>query len=588
MKGKFNFKDLMVQRGEMFAVGGVLLLVAFFVFDAFGHNVLKPGMEPDDLRDDIDLAKAAMKDKPPPVEDVLVPVLKNDSFNPQVQPSFVIGSFEPRLKRGQPTFFSVESLRASAGSGSFAYKAEAGVKEPAGAVYLELAKGRVLPGYHGGEKASARASRWVLITGLIPFEKQQANFDSHTAGTVRPDGFDANKDVLRYVQPMIERAVVSGQNGAPLSWVVLSGKQVSRGLKADDEWVAEKGRGNKGADGQLKMDPRFNSDVCTSPLPKLLLEDWTEADVLHPPEISRLLEKTEQVKGKEPAKTGDGKLGGGGLFDERAAEKTVETPTKVGEVAQTVKYRLLRFFDYDVEPGKTYVYRVKLYMYNPNYGFDPRYLTPQAAKTPQTKGSLSAEWSVSPQATVPIASGVLAGVLKARAAGAKRDVAHMMVIDRNPDTGLEAHMEMTRRIGHLAHFPIEMDVARGHAKRVLPPNAGARKRTKLGDPLVGKVPVLDPLRRKIRIDATFTSDVALLDVRGGADGWADEILIMDGQGNLSAHHSADDAVGFGRRNDLVTAEGVDETPTDVKKGGYKNKPDKTRKKSSGFKNKSED
>lgn len=584
MKGKFNFKDLMVQRGEMFAVGGVLLLVAFFVFDAFGHNVLKPGMEPDDIGDDIDFAEAAMKDKPTPEEVVVVPVLTYDPFNPQVQPSFVIGPFEPRLKRGQPTFFSVEGLRASAGSGSFAYKAEAGVKEPAGAVYLELAKGRVLPGYQGGEKASARARHWVVIRGLMPFEKQQANIDSHTVGTVRPPGFDANKDVLRYVRPMIERAVVSGQSGAPLSWVVLSGDQVSRGLKADDEWVAEKGRGNKGADGQLKMDPRFNSDVCTSPLPKLLLEDWTEADVLHPPEISRLLEKTEKVKGKEPTKTGGGKPGGGGLFDEPAAEKTVETPTKVGEVAQTVKYRLLRFFDYDVKPGKTYVYRVKLYMYNPNYEIDPRYLTPQAAKTPQTPGSLSAEWSVSPQATVPIASGVLAGVLKARAAGAKRDVAHMMVIDRNPDTGLEAHMEMTRRIGHLAHFPLKIDVATGQAW--WEDENGVRKgRERKGYRLVGKVYVLDPLRRKIRIDATFTSDVALLDVRGGAYGWADEILIMDGQGNLSAHHSADDAVGFGRRNDLVTAEGVDETPTDDNTGRFKNKPDK---KSSGFLNKSED
>ena len=166
-------------------------------------------------------------------------------------------------------------------------------------------------------------------------------------------------------------------------------------------------------------------------------------------------------------------------------------------------------------------------------------------------------------------------------------MAHMMVIDRNPDTGLEAHMEMTRRIGHLAHFPLKIDVATGQAW--WEDENGVRKaRERKGYSLVGEVPVLDPLRRKIRIDATFTSDVALLDVRGGAGGWANEILIMDGQGNLSAHHSTDDAVDFGRRNDLVTAEGVDETATDVKKGGYKNKPDKTRKKSSGFKNPLED
>lgn len=32
------------------------------------------------------------------------------------------------------------------------------------------------------------------------------------------------------------------------------------------------------------------------------------------------------------------------------------------------KYKLLRFFDFNVEPGKSYVYRVRLVLKNPNYG----------------------------------------------------------------------------------------------------------------------------------------------------------------------------------------------------------------------------
>ncbi len=33
-------------------------------------------------------------------------------------------------------------------------------------------------------------------------------------------------------------------------------------------------------------------------------------------------------------------------------------------------YKLLRFFDFSVEPGKSYIYRVSLALKNPNFGVD--------------------------------------------------------------------------------------------------------------------------------------------------------------------------------------------------------------------------
>ena len=42
--------------------------------------------------------------------------------------------------------------------------------------------------------------------------------------------------------------------------------------------------------------------------------------------------------------------------------------------AVSVDYYLFRYFDFDVEPEKTYVYRVKLHLANPNYGVEERFV----------------------------------------------------------------------------------------------------------------------------------------------------------------------------------------------------------------------
>jgi hypothetical protein len=38
--------------------------------------------------------------------------------------------------------------------------------------------------------------------------------------------------------------------------------------------------------------------------------------------------------------------------------------------SESVKYKLLRFFDFSVEPGKSYIYRVSLVLKNPNFGVE--------------------------------------------------------------------------------------------------------------------------------------------------------------------------------------------------------------------------
>ena len=45
-----------------------------------------------------------------------------------------------------------------------------------------------------------------------------------------------------------------------------------------------------------------------------------------------------------------------------------------GVMPQAIEYQLFRFFDFDVEPGKQYRYRVRLVLANPNYQMNPLFL----------------------------------------------------------------------------------------------------------------------------------------------------------------------------------------------------------------------
>ena len=63
--------------------------------------------------------------------------------------------------------------------------------------------------------------------------------------------------------------------------------------------------------------------------------------------------------------------------------------------------RLFRFFDFTVEPGKKYVYRVTLAVQNPNYGMEARYLEDKALAVPKYLTNKPAEATQSAAISVP-------------------------------------------------------------------------------------------------------------------------------------------------------------------------------------------
>jgi hypothetical protein len=126
---------------------------------------------------------------------------------------------------------------------------------------------------------------------------------------------------------------------------------------------------------------------------------------------------------------GSGDYGGGGLGGPRA-EKL-----------------LVRYFDFDAEPGKLYRYRIGLLLYNPNYKLEPRYVVDEeVAKL--TFGY--SPWSQpSPVVGIPGNNYLLARGIDTSKRG---DKAIVTAVNFDPETGASTASEQQLQRGQAANF----------------------------------------------------------------------------------------------------------------------------------------
>lgn len=176
------------------------------------------------------------------------------------------------------------------------------------------------------------------------------------------------------------------------------------------------------------------------PLPPLVGRHWNE-NVVHEPDIPLMKEEVtlsdseaaqERMYGRQPTPGRGGRGGpvpgqprgfgrGEGPLEadpdnpfapkgEAVAQVNVPEPERAATETKALKYKLFRYFDFDVQPGKQYVYRVRLALRNPNKGQKPGVL-----KSPDwaTKLLLETPWSdPSPVIAVPRAWGIFASGVK--------------------------------------------------------------------------------------------------------------------------------------------------------------------------------
>lgn len=259
---------------------------------------------------------------------------------------------------------------------------------------------------------------WICLVGVIPYWQQFTEYQN----TFRDARYyQPTRDFPRYVFPRIERAEVNG--GEQGDWEEVNVEEAVDYLR---KWGAEY--------PDTALDKRFFDPDLTWPLPPLVFANHDKEKIVHPKtkieEKPRTIEADESKKprarsltdlGRQQANprggnagrmSGSGQMGGqysgygprgasgmGGMGGMMGPQNKLAGPL--------TEHRLFRFFDFTVKPGKTYTYRIKLVLRNPNYRVPPRFLD----NYDYAKGdSREADWSKpSPPTSVIAGNRLLAG-----------------------------------------------------------------------------------------------------------------------------------------------------------------------------------
>jgi hypothetical protein len=134
--------------------------------------------------------------------------------------------------------------------------------------------------------------------------------------------------------------------------------------------------------------------------------------------------------------------------DKAAPKKPADKP-KLTEEENASPYRLFRFFDFNVEPGKRYVYRVQLALKNPNEGKKASWLEkPELAKGKY----VFTKWSdPSPVISVPRDSRILLASVKPPRGSADAG-AEILATSWLKKNGSEAHKDFSVGRGQVANY----------------------------------------------------------------------------------------------------------------------------------------
>ena len=402
--------------------------------------------------------------------------------------------------------------------------------------------------------ASVQGKQWVHIVALVPAAAQRQEYRKRFRYA---DGYDPARDTPQYESFQVERAEVDPANpNAEPVW------------QAIDVWAALDEMFNTWAGyGSDPVLEEFKQPELCQPLPLLVGKEFDDT-VGHYPKIpfKRTLQEQQQrptgqdagdKKGRNPLKRGRGAASGdmpgqgrgmpGGPMSQADMQRGM--PGRSGAPPQqgtqggyassrdNVEYRLFRFFDFTVQPGKTYRYRVRFELVNPNFGL-PTQILERAEYAEQQ--FLLTEWSDPTEpVTVTRPSHLLAGSVKGTSASREAE-ATLLVLSWNAEKGVLATKKKEKiRRGAVANFASE-DVL------LSPPGSNKPEQAKVD----------------------LQTDSMLVDMFGGeklpgTDVSPSEVLLLEADGQLAIQSQYTDAKAFYSelaRLDKLSAAGPSSAP----------------------------
>ncbi len=475
MKVKLQFDPkaiqvFLLQHVEKIGFALIALIFLFMVYSAFvkGDPYER---SPDELLDAVQQAERTIENTPPKtdlaVQDYAarakrsrIPIQEKHYLT---EVAWDNPLFPTKPPRPAPPLLAAHDLRVNSDTGAVQMAPETTptAETPPG----EEFGGPYVPS--SGMDSGVRGQRWIVLTALVPKEKQEIAYMETFRGSKY---YDPQADVPQYLGYWVQRVEVPGPSeAAEIDWSRAEQFQSNKAMiEAQGKW-AQSG-------GSEVVEQKFIHQRLVFPLAPLADRQWDEA-VAHEPEIPlRVTDAMGRAMGAEGGgfrgrAPGGGFRPPGGEFGEmgpegygprrgaRDPENDPFSPKTEPDAGEAEKYAeqnrppshlLLRFFDFNVEPGKHYVYRVRLGLRNPNCDLPPKYLEKPDLADPYC---LETEWSEpSGVVSVPRDTRVLA-VSVTPGRGSRDPVGRVMLAKWVQRRGFTAYDEFEVQRGEVLNYP---------------------------------------------------------------------------------------------------------------------------------------
>lgn len=304
------------------------------------------------------------------------------------------------LRRGVPNYLPPRELQVGALNGAIAINKTAG---------STAARSTEPSSSRGGSSESSVQVQGVsvaVVTALVPLADQAAEY-KRVFGEARFR--DPERDRPRYAGFAVEVREIN--DTGPGQWREIN---IEDAIKFEQSWA------NSPAE---VVDGRYVNAQLTGPLPPLVRDTWDPKLISHPKvqllktaETSAAPEEVQTEPETRPEPASGGPPGrrppGRGTGDQPPATSPQNnpstTPTQRREPETAGPTGLLfRFFDFNVQPGRQYQYRVKLWLHNPNHAL-PDVAVEDMESTKESY--VQTEWSEpSPIVRVPTGTTVVLG-----------------------------------------------------------------------------------------------------------------------------------------------------------------------------------
>lgn len=406
-----GIKKWFLQHVEKMLLFATLVVFGLLIYSASGKLELRRGQVPEKLSEEAEnliskINKPTWDETSYPVPDFAKRVetaarkVQTDDYHFDSLTGVATNAFG---KRTRPDFLPTSKPWVMGGTGIFWVRGEPNQTDNSDNKIEYSFENH--PGVAPPENSVAEVKHWVAVTALVPVVAQRDIYDRHFQGA---EGYDKAQDVPQYMLARIQRIEVSPYGvGDTLDWE-----------QPDVEWVwgepsldvnndsapdspislerLDPGKYDRWASEAPEIvDSRYIHPRLTTPLGPLAYISWdrwathpeipTKRSSLKidldrpndiPPKSANQAPKKTKANAGVPVRHDrfqdfTGRTDGGTVAENEEPPTTeVQTP-RVNTASQT---NLLRIFDFEVIPGKTYRYRVQLALKNPNYEQPARFL----------------------------------------------------------------------------------------------------------------------------------------------------------------------------------------------------------------------